>query len=294
MYSGRWRFVMAQQNIYDNEIFFEGYKKIRDKEVNANNLFEMPALFFMMPNLEGKRVLDLGCGFGEHCKRFVDCGAERVVGVDISEKMLEVAMTENGDTRITYMNIPMEEIAQLQERFDIVISSLAFHYVEDFAGVVRNVYSLLDENGIFLFSQENPLCTCHSGGDRWTRDENGNKLHLNLSDYGVEGERESVWFVDGVKKYHRTFSTIINTLVETGFSIEKMIEPLPTEELLEKYPDYRDLFHKPDFLLIRARKLELELFKNLAEAEEDVSVQRTARINDTFTDIRTALEARRE
>lgn len=98
------------------------------------------------------------------------------------------------------------------------------------------------------------LCTCYSGGNRWTRDENGNKLHLNLADYGVEGERESVWFVDNVKKYHRTFSTIINTLIGAGFTIEKMIEPLPTDELLEKYPDYKDLFHKPDFLLIKANK----------------------------------------
>ncbi len=245
---------MARQNIYDNEIFFEGYKKIRDNEVNANNLFEIPALFSMMPELKGKKVLDLGCGFGEHCRQFAKYGAEKVVGVDISQKMLEVAMEENCDPQITYINIPMEEIAQLQERFDVVISSLAFHYVEDFTGVVRNVYDMLDEGGIFIFSQENPLCTCHSGGNRWTRDENGNKLYLNLADYGVEGERESVWFVNNVKKYHRTFSTILNTLIEAGFFIEKMIEPLPTEELLEKYPDYKDLLHKPDFLLIKARK----------------------------------------
>ena len=245
---------MAQQNIYDNEIFFEGYKKIRDNEVNANNLFEIPALFSMMPALKGKKVLDLGCGFGEHFRQFFESGAEKVVGVDISEKMLMVAMAENCDPRITYINIPMEEIEQLQERFDVVISSLAFHYVEDFECVVRSVYDMLDEGGIFIFSQENPLCTCHSGGNRWTRDENGNKLYLNLADYGVEGERESVWFVDNVKKYHRTFSTILNTLIEAGFSIEKMIESLPSEELLEKYPDYRDLFHKPDFLLIKAKK----------------------------------------
>ena len=82
---------MAQQNIYDNEIFFEGYKKIRDNKINANNLFEIPALFSMLPDLKNKRVLDLGCGFGEHCKRFFDCGAKKVVGIDISEKMLEVA-----------------------------------------------------------------------------------------------------------------------------------------------------------------------------------------------------------
>ena len=245
---------MAQQNIYDNEIFFEGYKKIRDNKINANNLFEIPALFSMLPDLKNKRVLDLGCGFGEHCKRFIECGAKKVVGIDISEKMLEVARNENSDPNIIYINMPMEKIAELNEQFDIVVSSLAFHYVEDFEGVVSDIYNMLDTEGIFLYSQENPLCTCHSGGNRWTRDEQGNKIHLNLANYGIEGERESVWFVDNVKKYHRTFSTIINTLINTGFSIERMIEPLPTDEILEQYPDYKDLFHKPDFLLLRVKK----------------------------------------
>ena len=245
---------MSQQNIYDNETFFEGYKKLRENEVNANNLFEIPALFSMMPDLKDKTILDLGCGFGEHCKRFVVSGAKKVVGIDISEKMLEIAKQENADSKITYINMPMENISQLKEKFDVVISSLAFHYVEDFAGVVKNIFDLLNENGIFLFSQENPLCTCFSGGNRWTKDENGNKLYINLSNYGIEGERESSWFVDNVKKYHRTFSSIINTLIETGFTIEKMIEPLPTEDLLKKYPDYKDLFHKPDFLLVKVRK----------------------------------------
>ena len=245
---------MAQQNIYDNKTFFEGYKKLRENEVNANNLFEIPALFSMMPDLKDKTILDLGCGFGEHCKRFVESGAKKVIGIDISEKMLEIARQENADSKITYINMPMENISKLNDKFDIVISSLAFHYVEDFSGVVKNIFDLLNEKGIFLFSQENPLCTCFSGGNRWTKDENGNKLYINLSNYGIEGERESTWFVDNVKKYHRTFSSIINTLIETGFTIEKMIEPLPTEDLLKKYPDYKDLFHKPDFLLVKVRK----------------------------------------
>ncbi len=245
---------MAKQNIYDNKTFFEGYKKIRDNELNANNLFEIPALFSMIPDLNSKKILDLGCGFGEHCMRFVHDGANQVIGIDISEKMLEIARKENSNPKISYINMPMEDIAQLNEQFDIVISSLAFHYVEDFSGVVKNIYKMLSKGGLFIFSQENPLSTCHSGGDRWTRDENGNKLYLNLANYGVEGERESVWFVDNIKKYHRTFSTIVNTLIEAGFMIEKMIEPLPTDKLIEEYPEYRDLFHKPDFLLIKARK----------------------------------------
>ena len=245
---------MAQQNIYDNETFFEGYKKLRDNAVNANVLFEIPALFSMMPDLKGKRVLDLGCGLGEHCKLFVEAGAEQVVGIDISAKMLEIARKENSDPKIEYIQMPMEDIGRLEGSFDVVVSSLAFHYVEDFAGVVQNIYRLLSDGGIFLFSQEHPLVSSHCGGNRWTKDDEGNKLHLNLANYGVEGERETTWFVDNVRIYHRMFSTIVNTLISTGFAIMQMIEPLPTEELLQQYPEHRDLLHKPDFLLLKVKK----------------------------------------
>lgn len=51
---------MAKQNIYDNETFFEGYKELRYREVNANVLFEIPTLLSLLPDLKGKRVLDLG------------------------------------------------------------------------------------------------------------------------------------------------------------------------------------------------------------------------------------------
>lgn len=132
---------MAQQNIYD-EIFFEGYKKIRDNKINANNLFEIPTLFSMLPDLKNKRILDLGCGFGEHCKRFIECGAKRVVGIDISEKMLEVARNENSDPNIIYINMPMEKIAELNERFDIVVSSLAFHWNPDSGEYFCRTYAL--------------------------------------------------------------------------------------------------------------------------------------------------------
>lgn len=245
---------MAKQNIYDNETFFEGYKRIRENEANANNLFEIPALFSLLPDLQGKKIIDLGCGFGEHCVQYVRDGAAKVVGIDISEKMLEVAKKENSNPNLTYINMPMENISEIDETFDVAISSLALHYIEDFDTLAKDVYDRLEANGVFVFSQENPINTCFSGGDRWTRDDNGRKLHVNLANYSVEGERESRWFVDGVKKYHRTFSTIVNTLIEAGFTIEKMIEPAPTPELLEKYPDYEDLYHKPDFLLIKARK----------------------------------------
>lgn len=246
---------MAKQNIYDNAIFFEGYQNIRKNERNANNLFEIPALFSLLPDLSDKTILDLGCGFGDHCKKFSDEGARSVLGIDISEKMLSVAEIENKSPKIQYLNMPMEDIDQLDESFDLVVSSLAFHYVEDFSDLISKIYDKLNDNGFLVFSQEHPINTCHTGGDRWTRDANGNRLHLNLSYYSVSGERESVWFVDNVKKYHRTFSEIINTLNTVGFTIEKVIEPLPDDKMLEDYPEYRDLLHKPDFLVVKAQKV---------------------------------------
>ncbi len=150
----------------------------------------------------------------------------------------------------------MEELDKIEGEFDLAVSSLAMHYIEDYQGVIRNIHRLLVTNGLFVFSQEHPVVTCHSGGDRWTRDENGHKLYANLADYGIEGERHTIWFVDDVLIYHRMFSTVINTLTEEGFTIEKLIEPEPSEELLRKYPDYYDLLHRPDFLLVKARRID--------------------------------------
>ena len=246
---------MAKQNIFDNEVFFNEYSKLREREVNANNLFEIPTLYKFLPELEGKRVLDLGCGTGERCIDYLKRGATSVTGIDISEKMLAVAKSENHDPRITYLKMPMEDIGDLEGEFDVAISSLALHYVEDFSGVVKNVNRLLCDGGIFIFSQEHPFSSCYSGtGDRWTRDENGKKIHANIAYYCVEGKKESTWFVEGIQRYHRMFSTIVNTLADNGFRIVKMEEPYPTKEIVEKYPDYSDLYHKPDFLFVKAVK----------------------------------------
>lgn len=246
---------MAKQNIFDDPVFFSEYRKLREREANANNLFEIPTLIKILPDLEGKRILDLGCGSGERCMDYVKQGAAKVTGIDISEKMLEAARNENADPHITYIKMPMEDIGELNETFDVAISSLALHYVEDFSGVVKNVYRLLSDGGIFLFSQEHPLSTCYEGTeDRWTRDETGRKIHANIANYCLEGRKDSTWFVEGVQRYHRTFSTIVNTLAGQGFKILEMAEPTATEEILKKYPEYYDLYHKPDFLFVKAEK----------------------------------------
>jgi SAM-dependent methyltransferase len=244
---------LNRQNIYDDNGFFESYKQLRSG-VNANEIVEIPALFEMLPPLSGLRILDLGCGYGEHCVKYIGMGADKVVGIDISEKMLQVAINENSSPQIIYKKLDMEDLSELNPSFDLVVSSLALHYIEDFKMVAEQVYRLLNNGGKFIFSQEHPFSTSFTYGNRWTKDENGKKLYANISNYSIDGKRESRWFKDGVIKYHRTFSSIINTLIESGFCIEQMSEPIPSELVMNQYPDYLDNIHKPDFLLIRAKK----------------------------------------
>lgn len=82
---------MSNQNIYDNQEFFDGYKKLRENPTAANDIVEKPALFSLAPDLHNKSVLDIGCGYGENCVQFLKLGAKKVMGLDISSRMLEIA-----------------------------------------------------------------------------------------------------------------------------------------------------------------------------------------------------------
>lgn len=241
------------QNIYDNSEFFDGYRKLRENPYSANIIEEKPALFSLAPNLHGKSVLDLGCGYGENCAEFKARGAETVLGVDISEKMLTVAKDEHPD--IEFVRADMSDLSFLKGSYDAVFSSLALHYIEDFAALAKSVYDHLNPGGCFIFSQEHPLTTAPIAGASWSRDELGSVLHYNLTDYSRLGKRSTRWIVDGVEKYHRTFSEIINSLVGAGFVIEKMLEPTPTRETIERDKSWEKHLHKPNFLLVRAAKL---------------------------------------
>ena len=244
--------MSKSQNIFDNQIFFDGYKKIRSNQYSANNLEEKPALFSLSPDLSGKAVLDLGCGYGENCAEFKTRGACEVLGVDISEKMLAVAIDEHHD--IEFIRADMSDLSFIKKKYDVVFSSLAVHYVEDFSAFVKGVYDILNPGGYFIFSQEHPLTTAPISGAGWLRDDNGEVLHYKLTDYSRGGKRSTKWIVEGVEKYHRTFSEIVNSLCEAGFTVERMMEPVPTKETIEMDKSWEKDLHKPNFLLVKAKK----------------------------------------
>lgn len=243
------------QSVFDNEVFFEKYRELRKKEYNYNSLVEQPAIKKLLPELKGKRVLDLGCGYGENCIDFIKKGAIEVVGIDISKKMLNIAEQENSNELVKYLLMDMSKIEDLRQKFDVVFSSLAFHYVKDFKKLILDIRNLLNDRGILLFSQEHPYTTAPKGGPAWTKDGNGNKIHYNLSDYMYSGQRHMKWFVDNVEKYHRPISEIFNSIISTGFVINNVVEPVPDEYALEKRPDFIDEFDKTTCIIIKSTKI---------------------------------------
>lgn len=240
------------QNIYDNDAFFEGYKKIRENKESANETREKPILFKLLPDLKGKRVLDLGCGYGEHCREYKNRGAEYVLGVDLSEKMLQVAKEENPD--IDFVRADISDLSFVKEKFDLVCSSLAFHYVEDFEKLMNEIAGVLNDGGYLIFSQEHPITTAPLKGYSWTKDENGNVIHYNLADYMRVGKRKVNWLVDGVVKYHRNMAFIVNAIAQAGFRIENAFETMPDGDPMAEENLYHKEFHKPHFLIFKARK----------------------------------------
>ncbi|HUC47657.1 MAG TPA: class I SAM-dependent methyltransferase, partial [Hyphomicrobiaceae bacterium] len=91
------------QNIYDNDEFFAGYSRLPRSTEGLDGAPEWPALQALLPDLRGRRVLDLGCGFGWFCRWARERGAVHIEGIDVSEKMLARARATTGDATITYV-----------------------------------------------------------------------------------------------------------------------------------------------------------------------------------------------
>lgn len=244
--------LIKAQNIYDDPVFFAGYKKLRDTGSGLNENLEQPALWSLVGNsLSGLSILDLGCGFGGFARKARSLGADFVLGIDLSDNMLNEARRRTTDDRVEYRHSSMEDLELEQNAFDLIVSSLMLHYVRDYAVAVRKIASYLRPRGRFVFSVEHPMFTALAEQD-WVRSEDGTPLHWPVDNYRDEGERQVQWFVDGVVKYHRTIETYVNGLITNGFNLERLLEPEPVmaEPSAQAFLERR----RPPFLLIAAAR----------------------------------------
>lgn len=237
---------------YDNEIFFDQYAQMPRSKEGLTAAGEWHQLKPLFPALSGKSVLDLGCGYGWHCLFSAEQGAVRVLGVDLSEKMIEEAKKRNFKPGIEYRVCGIEEYEYPENTWDCVVSNLALHYIEDIRQIFQKVYRTLTPEGIFLLNIEHPVFTAGVGQD-WLYGEDGKPECWPVDQYFMPGERKTHFLECEVIKQHHTLTQILMGLLNSGFTLEAVEEAEPPEEMLD-LPGMRDELRRPMMLLVRARK----------------------------------------
>ena len=242
-----------KENKYDDPAFFEKYAQMDRSRLGLKGAGEWRTLEPMLPDFAGRDVLDLGCGYGWHCAYAAEHGAKSVLGVDISEKMLKTAREKHTAPVIEYRHAAMEDVDFADGAFDVILSSLAFHYVADFEALARNIARWLRTGGDFVFSCEHPVFTAEGSQD-WYRDAQGSILHFPVDNYYIEGERQAVFLGERVTKCHRTLTTYINALLSSGFALTGFAEPQPPQEMVDTIPSMADELRRPMMLILAAKK----------------------------------------
>lgn len=242
-----------KENKYDDDVFFEKYSGMERSKSGLDGAGEWRTLRTLLPDFSGKRVLDLGCGFGWHCRYALENGAASVTGVDISNKMLARAKELTPSERVSYVCVPIEDVQYAPESFDVIISSLTFHYLSSFEPVCRKAYHWLANGGSFVFSVEHPVFTAYGSQD-WIYGEQGEIDHWPVDRYFEEGMREAVFLGERVVKYHRTLTSYLGDLIMAGFKLKAVVEPKPDDTKLKSVPGMANELRRPMMLIVSAVK----------------------------------------
>lgn len=230
---------------YDDPEFFAAYARMSRSQYGLEGAGEWYQLKPLFPELADKAVLDLGCGYGWHCKFAAENGAAQVLGIDQSEKMIEEAKRKNADDRIEYRVCGIHEFDYPAEHYDLVVSNLVLHYIEDLEAVYRLIHRTLKPGGTFLFNIEHPTFTA---GSRQQFSDDGT---WPVDNYYCPGIRTTDFLGHEVKKYHHTLTQILNGLIQAGFTIEAVQEAMPPEHWRDQMPEE---MRRPMMLLVRAGK----------------------------------------
>lgn len=244
------------QNIYDDPTFFRGYSELRRSVEGLAGAPEWPALRALLPDLRGRKVVDLGCGFGWFCRWAREQGAAEVLGIDLSENMLERARAMTEGAAIRYVRADLEGLDLPPESFDLAYSSLALHYVADLARLLATVRRALIPGGHLIASMEHPIFTAPARPG-WSVDEAGRKAWP-IDSYRIEGPRTTDWLAKGVVKQHRTIGTILNAAIGAGLRIIHVEDWGPSDEQVTAHPELLEERERPMFLLLAARRAGLD------------------------------------
>lgn len=237
-------------DFYDDNTLFATYMAHRQQSDNPPDVLEKPVFLELVGKVAEQRILDLGCGAALFGHEALEQGCRKYVGVEGSRNMVAVAKNTLAGSRGQVIHSPIEAWSYPEATFDLVVSRLVLHYIEDFASICSKVYQTLAQNGRFIFSVDHPIITaCEQS---WQT--NGSRTGWIVDTYFVPGPRVTDWLGGEVIRYHRTIEEYFTILQRAGFIVERLRESCPQPEQFSDERIYELRKRIPLFLFLAARK----------------------------------------
>ncbi len=238
----------------------EWAQRMRDGKNIVHEYLIKPALFDAIGDIKDKIVLCVGCGSGEECQKMLELGAKKVVGIDLSPALIDIA--KKSYPEIDFFVADMEEM-EFNIPFDLIVSNLTMHYVPSWTKTLQKMKKALKENGEIIISTNHPV----RFGSEIKREQEREIFLLGyiryiqngltgdvIGDYLGERKIEDSWFRGRfkVEYYHRPISSIINEILKNGLQIKEFIEPVPPAWVAEKEKSFYHIHTKiPLFMIFR-------------------------------------------
>ncbi|WP_243292263.1 class I SAM-dependent methyltransferase [Bacillus sp. FJAT-47783] len=236
---------------YDDNEIFNRYWERRKNEDHANNVIETPIIQHLVGNVEGLEILELGCGDGSYGLEHLMNNCKHYIGVDGSRNMYELATKNLKDFKNSEIILSRLEECDFQEQhFDLVISRLTLHYVENLKDLIANINTSLKDQGRLIISVEHPIMTSNKEVVPIPSAQN----EINVKNYFHTGERRVNWLGGNVIKYHRTIEQYYEILRKCGFEIESIKEATPEKINFSSVSNYEQKRSFPLFLILAATK----------------------------------------
>lgn len=205
----------------------------------------------MLPKLAGKKILDVGCGTGIFTFLLEEYKPSKIIGLDLSESMLDIAKqkAEQRNSKASFILGDATYANQcVNEKFDLIFSSTTSHYIENLDRFFENMGKCMEDNGDIILSIIHPIYSAMypiEHGNAFPYDEEWQIRYLDKAgrayiqpwiEYNEKYENQLS------KSFHHLFSDYMNAIIKAGLTICQIDEPVPPinwkTECIGRYEGY--------------------------------------------------------
>ena len=226
----------------DREIWEENYDTVNLR----SDILVSDRVLKLLGNVQGKNILDIGCGNGKFARRLAQ-GGVKVFAIDIVPEQIEFAKKIEGEKNqgINYFVSNIQELNKIDfsiEKFDIVISLMTHLYLseKDFVNSFKIISDKLGDEGRFIYGNIHP--------SRILLYEKKNYFETQLLKVELPTLNGKVF---ATEFYHHPMDIVINSIINAGLKIKQIYEPRPNDLEIKKYPTLLNPNDKlPQYLII--------------------------------------------